>query len=326
MDHSGALDGRSVLVTGASGFLGSHVVRGLDAASAKVHALVRPGRVPRRLHDLLPRLTVWPGDVTDYESVLRCCRGARPTAVVHLAGDTSGRKFDGDWSLVSSSVAVNLHGTLNVIRAAAESGAPVRTFVRAGGLEEYGTGRTPYDEAQRERPRSPYSAGQVSATHFGEMLQPYVDFAIVTLRPALVYGPAQSTDFFIPRVILSCLRNALFEMTAGQQCRDLLYVDDLVRAFLLVLERPGLRGAVINIASGEEVSIRSVAEEVVRLTGARDILRIGAATERAGDLEHLVAGTAHAATVLGWRRSVELTAGLERTIAWYAAHREEDVS
>lgn len=323
--NAGTVAGRTVLVTGATGFLGAHMVRALDAADAKVHALVRPGRSLRRLEDLQSRITLWLGDVTDYESVLRCCRGAMPTAIVHLAGDTTDRRLGDDWAGVGRSVAVQLHGTLNVVRGAVESGAPVSVLLRAGGLEEYGTGAIPYDELQRERPSSPYSAGQVAATHFCQMLQPRLEFALTTLRPALVYGPGQSESFFIPGLIQSCLWGRPFDMTAGEQRRDLLYVDDLIQGFFCALNHPELRGAIINLGSGEEVAIRDVAEEIVRLTGAHGILHIGAAAERAGDLRHLVARIARAETILGWRPTVGLTEGLRRTIAWQRAQssREE---
>ena len=325
MSGARALAGRAVLVTGASGFIGSHVSRALVEAGAEVHALVRRGSSLWRMRDLPCPVTVWEGDVTDYESVLRCCRGTMPVAIVHLAGDTSGRRFEGDWTVVDLSVAVNLQGTLNLVRGAVESGAPVSILLRAGGLEEYGTGETPYDEAQREQPSSPYSAAQVAATHFCQMLQHSAAFGIVTLRPALVYGPAQSAAFFIPSLILSCLRKTRFEMTSGEQQRDLIFVEDLVDAFLRALTRDDLRGDVINIASGEEHSIRDVAQTIVELTGAPGVLRIGAAAERAVDLKHLVARAERAEATLGWRPTVRLIEGLRRTIAWYRAHPTQEV-
>src|SRR5439155_23050557 len=107
-----------------------------------------------------------------------------------------------------------------------------------GGLEEYGTAPTPYDEFQREAPISPYSASQVATAHYVGVLQHHTMARIVTLRPALVYGPDQSTDFFIPSLIVSCLRGATFDMTDGTQGRDLLYIDDLVDAIVLAATAP----------------------------------------------------------------------------------------
>lgn len=309
-----------MLVTGASGFIGSHLSRALVEAGAEVHALVRRGSSLWRLGELGQRITVWEGDVTDYDSVLRCCRSGRPTAIVHLAGDTGGRRFVGDWAVVDRSVAVNLAGTLNLVHCAVDSGAPVSIFVRAGGLEEYGTGPTPYDETQRERPTSPYSAAQVAATHFCQMLQAHVTFALVTLRPALIYGPSQSEAFFIPGLIRSCLRGVPFEMSTGEQRRELLYVDDLVDALIRALDRPRLRGAIINVGSGEDIAIRDVAEAIVRLMGAPGVLRLGAVAPRPEDLAQLVARSALAEAELGWRPRTTLSTGLQRTVDWYRAN------
>jgi nucleoside-diphosphate-sugar epimerase len=214
---------------------------------------------------------------------------------------------------------VNLEGTLTMVRETVEARHPVAVFVRAGGLEEYGTGATPYVETQREQPISPYSASQVAATHYCEMLQRQTTTPLVTLRPALVYGPAQSTDFLIPSLITSCLHGTDFDMTAGTQYRDLLYIDDLVDAFVRALTREGVTG-VINVGHGIEHAIRDVAQEIVRLCGTESRLRLGARPERPGDLPHLVTTTQRANELLDWQPAVPLTEGLARTIAWYRGH------
>lgn len=243
-----------------------------------------------------------------------------PELVLHLAGDTAGRRFDGDWAVVDRSLAVNLQGTLNLIRGAAASGAPVTAIVRTGGLAEYGTGPAPFDEAQREQPTSPYAASQTAATHFCQMLQLHVPFAIATVRSALVYGPAQSSSFFIPGVIQSCLRGVPYEMTDGTQRRDLVYVEDLVDALLRVALRSDLRGLVVNVGSNQEYGILQVGEQIVRLCETPGILRVGAAPTRAADPSHLVVSNRRAQELLEWRPSVPLDEGLRRTIAWYREH------
>jgi nucleoside-diphosphate-sugar epimerase len=312
-----------VLVTGGSGFIGSHVVTRLVRDGAEVHVLQRDGATAPRLAAVGDRVRVWRGDVTDANAVHAAFDGAAPELVVHLAADTAVRRLDRGWEGVERSVRVNLEGTLLMLRETIEARHRVSKFVRAGGLEEYGSGATPYVETQREQPISPYSASQVAATHYCEMLQRGTDVPLVTLRPALVYGPAQSTDFLIPSLIASCLRGKDFEMTAGTQYRDLLYVDDLVEAFVRVLTRETLPGGVINVGHGLEHSVRDVAQEIVRLSGSATHLRLGAKPERASDLAHLVTSTSRASALLDWRPTVPLTEGLTRTIAWYRAHLAE---
>jgi nucleoside-diphosphate-sugar epimerase len=314
-----ALRGRRVLVTGAAGFIGSHVVRRLLHVGADVHALVRPGSSARRLDALEPSIRRWDVDVADERAVLGCYRAARPEVVLHLAADTSVRRHEHGWEAVERSLAVNLRGTLNVVRGAIEADGAVSAFVRLGGLEEYGTAPFPFDEAARERPVSPYSASQVAGTHYCQMLQARAKAALVTLRPALVYGPSQSADFFIPGLIEACLRGEDFAMSDGGQRRDLLYVDDLVDAVLGAACRAGLYGAVINLGHGTEHRIRDVAREIVRLTGSRSRLLIGARTDDRGGLAHLVTSTTVAEDLLGWRPRVALRDGLLRTIDWTRA-------
>lgn len=311
-----SIDGR-VLVTGATGFLGSHLVHRLLAGGAEVHVLARATSSFERLHDVGSRLVRWTGDVTDRESLQRCLGSAQPAIVFHLAGHTAGRRFEGDWSQVERAIADNFLGTIALLRAAETSGAPIRSVIRTGGLEEYGAGPTPYAETQREQPRSPYSASQVSATHWCKMLQPQLPFAVVTLRPALTYGPAQSVDFLIPALITALLRGERFPMTDGTQRRDLLYVDDFVDAALRAAAHPDLRGTILNVATAEEHSMGDVAATIAQQLGAEHLVQRGALPARAGELMHLVARTDEALRTLGWRPATPLALGLARTIAWY---------
>lgn len=305
------------LVTGAAGFLGSHLVRSLVADGWAVHALVRPGGKMSRIAGLAGQAGILNADITDYPALLDIVRTVQPDTIYHLAGDTSVRRFEGEWETVDRAIAVNLSGTLNVVRAAAESGAPVRGLVRTGGLEEYGTGPAPAGEAQREQPSSPYSASQTSATHWCQMLQPQVGFAIVNLRPALVYGPEQGEDFLMPSLIRSLLSNERFAISDGMQVRDYIFIDDAVRAFRLAADRAAsLRGAVINIASGNQYRVADVARTIARRLDKEHLLDIGGVPPRAGDLPNVSGVNVLAGRLLGWHPEVALDEGLARTIAW----------
>ena len=142
-----------VLVTGGTGFLGSHLVRALVRDGARVSVLVRNEAKLDGLGDI--RVSYCGGDVTNLESLESACKSIDPETIFHLAADTSGRKFEGDWAQAERSLQINFIGTMNLIRAAATCGSNVRCVVRTGGLEEYGAGPGPPDEAQRECPNSP---------------------------------------------------------------------------------------------------------------------------------------------------------------------------
>jgi UDP-glucose 4-epimerase len=307
------LHGQRVVVTGASGFLGSHVVKRLVADGAVVHAFVRRAGGPR-LAPVRDDVTEVIVDVTDPQATASAVAAAAPDIVVHFAGDTSARGSRQGWGAIERSLDVNLRGTLNVAQAAVEAGA--RVFLRAGGIEEYGAGPTPYVESQREQPVSPYSASQVAASHYLQMLQRTTETSLVTLRPALVYGPEQSLDFFIPALIARCLRGEDFEMTAGSQRRDLLYVDDLTDAFATAASTPLPPGAIVNLGHGIEHRMVDVADTIVRVAGGGRVL-VGALPSTTGDLEHLVTSAELAGQLLGWRPKVSLEDGLRRTVNHY---------
>src|SRR5262249_8963765 len=163
----------------------------------------------------------------DVDVLARAMSAARPGILFHLAGVTTGRKPGDEFEQVGRALEANLKGTLNLLEAVGRGNVPIERIVATGGLEEYGAGVSPYEEAQREAPVSPYSASQTATTHFLQMLHRRLRLPVVILRPALVYGPAQAVDFLVPALIVRCLEGGDFEMTAGQQRRDLLYVEDL---------------------------------------------------------------------------------------------------
>lgn len=314
----GPLTASSVLVTGGTGFIGSHLARRLVRGGARVHVLARPGGDPWRVRDVLPALTVWPGDVTDPASIEACLAGAAPEVVFHLAGTTDGRWPDPGRARLDRGLATNLGGTLAVLRAAGRAG--VRRLVRAGSLEEYGAAPAPYDEGGRERPLSAYAVSALAATHACQMGHLDAGVPAVTLRLAVTYGPGQTGRFFVPSLIRHCLRAQPFELSAGEHGRDLAFVDDVVEAFLAAAVAPGAVGEVINVGSGNDYRIRDVAGLVLRLAGADIPLRAGTGPRRPGDVERMVGRVGRAERLLGWSARTGLEDGLARTIAWYREH------
>jgi UDP-glucose 4-epimerase len=315
-----SLRGVDVLVTGATGFLGSHLTRRLVHDGARVHVFARHDSSFARLADVSAQLTCWTGDLGDGAAIDRCLDEARPRIVFHLAGFAAGRSWHpgaASDALLATSYEVNVGGTLRLLTAVARNPHGITRVIRTGGLEEYGRGPLPFREEQREAPISAYSASQVAATHLAEMLHRQLELPVVTLRPALAYGPGQAETFFIPSLIRACLAGSPFEMSAGSQTRDLIYVDDVIEACVRAGTAPGIDGQVINVGSGQEHRIRDIAERVVRLTGGRTALRIGVVTPRGPDLERLVCDPSRAARLLDWQADTLLEEGLTRTIAWH---------
>lgn len=315
------------LVTGASGFLGAHLVAALQRRGHLVTAVVRAGSDLRRLTGLAGPISPQVCDLTDHDGLVRLIAQTTPATIFYLAGDTTVRHFDGDWAVIDRAMAANVAGAMTVLRAAmtaAAAGASVRRIIRTGGLEEYGDGPTPSDESQREAPTSPYSASQVTVTQWYAMMQAHTPIMLTTLRPALIYGPDQSPAFLIPALIRALRAGQRFPMGDGRQRRDVLYVDDLIRAFLLTADRDDLQGAVINICSGTALPMGEIAGQIAALLGCGDHLDIGARPPRPRDPATVWGRNARAAQRLGWQPEITLADGLARTIAWHQTAQTGD--
>ena len=313
------------LVTGASGFLGAHLVAALLRRCHAVTAVVREGSDLRRLTARAGPISPEVCDLSDHDGLARLITQTAPATIFHLAGDTSVRHFDGDWAVIDRAMQANVTGTMTVLQAAmtaVAAGVPLRRIIRTGGLEEYGNGPSPSDETQREAPVSPYSASQVSVTQWYGMMQAQTPVMLTTLRPALIYGPDQSPAFLIPALIRTLLAGQRFTMGDGRQRRDVLYVDDMIRALLRTADRDDLRGAVINICSGTAVPMGDIARQIAALLGGADRLDIGTRPPRPMDLATLAGRNALAGRLLGWTPQVALPEGLARTIAWHRATQD----
>jgi nucleoside-diphosphate-sugar epimerase len=301
------------LVTGASGFIGSHLVSKLVKEGWAVHVVVRDRQSAWRLDNLSAAITAHSLDLEDKRSVQQVVEQVRPEAVFHLAASRKRQMKEGN---ASHPVHANVIGTLNLLEATVRVGEPLKVFINTGSSEEYGTATAPFHEEQRECPVSEYSASKVAATHLCEMYHRRYKLPTVTLRPFLVYGPAQGNDMFVPSLIQHCLDGRDFEMTTGDQLREFHYVDDVTNAFLLAASNRAAIGQIINVGTGSALSIGTVARLVVTKVGTSTRLLMGAIPKRSCESD-LYCDGGKAKTLLTWEPRVNLEEGLERTITWY---------
>ncbi len=294
---------RRLLVVGGTGFIGSRVVAHAVTLGWKVTSLsLRPAApgssgatsVVTSIADA-ERLKAALGD-TAFDYVVNCGGYIDHTLFSH-----GGRKvFDAHFGGV-----LNLAGALNC--------SALQSFINIGSSDEYGDAPAPQREIQRESPISPYAAAKVAATHFLQMLWRTEQFPATTLRLFLTYGPGQDNRRFLPQVILGCMSGSAFGVSAGAQLRDFCYVDDTVRAIFLALNDPRARGEVLNIASGQPISIRDAIEAVRRIIGNGEP-HYGGIPYRTGESMALYADVGAAERTIGWKPNVTFDAGLRRTI------------
>jgi nucleoside-diphosphate-sugar epimerase len=300
----------TVLVTGASGFVGACATRALSARGHAVHVLLRdPGRA-WRLKDVLGQVIVHSGDVRDAGAVRSCLMNARPEVVLHLA--TRGAyeaQSDAD-----AIFATNILGTHNLLEAAAEAGASL--FVQAGSSSEYGFRSQPMRETDRLEPNSVYAVAKAAQTHLGQLWSRRGAMPVVCLRFFSVYGPWEEPTRLIPTLIRQACAGLPLALASPETARDFVYIDDTLEA---LLDFPRLRGAggeVINISSGRETKLREVVAEVLRLFPGRSQLRWGTFPARHWDAAHWSGDVAKAERMLGWTPRHSLAEGLAKTVEW----------
>lgn len=315
---------KQILVTGAGGFIGSHLVETLVEHGARVRAFVRynarndPGLLRLLPPGALAKVELVPGDLRDAQAVRQAARGC---AVIFHLGALIAIPYSYDHP--TEVVETNILGTLNVLSAAREVGA--ERLVHTSSSEVYGTAlRVPIDESHPLQGQSPYSASKIGADKLAESFYCAYNLPVVTLRPFNTYGPRQSARAVIPTMIMQVLTRDVLKLGNLQASRDFTYVADTVAGFLKVAETPGLEGQTINLGTGQEIHIGELAEKIIALSGRRVTIEADAARLRPekSEVQRLLSDNRKALAVMGWAPRVSLDEGLSRTMEWVSDHLE----
>lgn len=315
----GSVRDTRVLVTGADGFIGSHLTHRLVADGAEVHTLTSDvsSVFPQRLIDLRGSIIVHEGNLMDRSAMDALVRAAKPAYIFHLAAYTHVGK---SWSRVDECIQANIQGTMNLLQALADTG--YERFVNTGTSEIYGDIDVPFREDAVVNPISPYSVSKYAAERFCRLFQRAYGWPIVMLRPFNAYGPKQSPDRVIPEIIVRALRKEELAMTQGRQTREFNYVEDLADGFVRAATTAGIEGEIINLGCGEEISMRDVATTILDVMGNPITAQFGALPERPTEIMRMYCDSTKARTLLGWAPKHSLREGLEKTIDWYRAELE----
>ncbi len=302
-----------VLVTGAEGFIGSHLVRRLAAEGARISGLVRPGADLSRLNDLEGLIDLHSLDIREGEALARLADSLRPRLVFHLAAVTDPSRSPAG---LDRCLAVNFSGTLNLLRAL--EGLDCERLVAVDTAEIYGRNPAPFREEMPPDPVSPYSLSKAAATLLCRTWAAAYGFPVTILRLFLVYGPGQGEERFLPQLIEAGLSGRPLKMTPGEQTREYTYIDDAVEGLLRAARR-GPPGEVINLGTGEEISLRELVKTAGRLMGREVSIDPDRLPYRENEIRRFVGVHEKAADLLGWRPEVFLEAGLARAIEWERA-------
>ena len=315
-------DNRDVLVTGAGGFIASHLVEVLAAEGARVRAFVRynsrgdPGLLKLIPSKILAKIDVIAGDLRDPRAVDSAMRGV--STVFHL-----GALISIPYSYVHpyEVVETNVMGTLNVLQAGREN--KVARIVHTSSSEVYGTAlRVPISEDHPLQGQSPYSASKIGADMLADSFYRSYDLPVVTIRPFNTYGPRQSARAVIPTIITQVLKRDVMYLGNLEAKRDLTYVSDTVEGFMMVAKHAGIEGETFNLGASKEVSIAELADMIIELIGrpVKVIVDESRMRPEKSEVQRLLSDNRLAQQRVGWKPKVDLREGLSQTIQWVGEH------
>jgi dTDP-glucose 4,6-dehydratase len=317
MDHS--WNNKEVLVTGADGFIGSHLTEKLAAEGAQVRAFVyynsfgRWGWLDETPGDLMKNIEVFPGDIRDPYRVKEAVRGKE--IVFHLASLIA---IPYSYCAPDSYVQTNVGGTLNVLKACRSQG--VERLVHTSTSEVYGTAQyVPIDEKHPLQGQSPYSATKIGADMLAESFHRSFDLPLVIVRPFNTYGPRQSARAVIP-TIMSQLLSDVRRIKLGDltPTRDFTYVSDTVSGFLSAAVCDRALGQTMNVGSGREISIGDLAQTIIEVAGieAEVISEDERLRPPESEVNRLLCDASRAREWTGWTPEKSLEEGLAETSDW----------
>jgi NAD dependent epimerase/dehydratase len=314
--------GKRVLITGAGGFIGSHLTDALAEMGADVTAFVRYnsrndwGMLEGNAQHCPPNLQVISGDVTNSVFVRNAVKDKE--IVFHLAA-LIGIPYS--YAAPESYVNTNVKGTLNVMQACLD--AEVERVVHTSTSEVYGTAQyTPIDEKHPLQGQSPYSASKIGADKIAESFHCSFDLPVVTMRPFNTFGPRQSTRAVIPTIITQALASDTVKLGSLDPVRDLTFVADTVQGFIRLAESKKAVGKTINTGTGRGVTVGELAETIIQIANpnARIICEQERTRPQKSEVMKLVCDNTLARKVAGWNPKYSLEDGLAITIAWMKEH------
>ena len=317
----------TALVTGAAGFIGSHLVEALLRRGVAVRAFVRytshggAGFLDELPAELREGLEIVHGDIRDSRAVREAVAGC--TTVFHLAA-LIGIPYS--YRAPRSYIEVNVGGTLNVLEAARDLDVG-KTLVTSTS-EVYGTAvYTPIDEKHPLQGQSPYAASKIGADFLAESYHRSFELPVVIVRPFNTFGPRQSTRAVIPTILTQALTSDRLRLGSLDPVRDLLFVEDTAAGFLALAEAGEANGSATQLATGVGVSIGEIVERARRLVGKElpvqeDSIRV---RPQKSEVMKLLGCADRAKASTGWRPEVDLDQGLQRTLDWLRGnlHRYE---
>jgi len=312
------LNGKSVLVTGAGGFIGSHLSEKLLGLGCEVRSFVRYnsrndwGLLELISKDKLNEIEVITGDLNDTDAVYNASKDV--DVIFHLGSIIS---IPYSYLNPRETIETNIIGTLNVLNAARLYG--VDKIIHTSTSEVYGSARyVPINETHPLQAQSPYSASKIGCDKIAESYFKSFDLPVSTIRPFNTFGPRQSARAVIPTIITQALIGNKINLGSLHPTRDYTYVDDTTDGFIKIAESSKSVGEIFNIGSNFEISIRDLAQKILYLLGKEEEISIDSDRIRPinSEVERLWCDNTKAKKIIGWKPKIKFEDGLKETIDW----------
>lgn len=308
------LKGKRVLVTGATGFNGSHLTKCLVKSGAEVHVLHKSSSSFWRLNKIKEKLHLHNIDISDPISVFKMCKEINPKIVYHLAAyGTNYRDQD-----IQQAFDTNLIGTINLIKGL--KGTECEKLIFTDTFFVYGHQDVSIRETTLLKPSTPYVSTKISASYLAPLFAKKFELSLIILRLFNVYGPLDNTNKFVPYIILSLYKKEIPKLSDCLQIRDFIFIEDVVRAYLQATNIN--YSTVLNIGSGVPVTLRSVTEEILKYFENGKI-EFGAIPYREDEIWKSYADIDKTKKILRWKPQISLEEGILKTVESFIINREE---
>lgn len=312
-------DKTKILVSGASGFIGSHLTERLVKEGSCVKAFVHYnsrndwGNLEYLPNEILDKIEIIPGDLTDPFSVEKAVEGV--DMVFHLGALIAiPYSYIAPWQFIST----NVQGTVNILEASRKFS--VRKIIHTSTSEVYGTAiYTPIDEGHPLQAQSPYSASKISADKMAESYYRSFELPVSIVRPFNTFGPRQSARAVIPTIISQAITSKIIKIGSLEPVRDLTYVEDTVDGFLAVARSDQVIGEVVSIGNGKGISINDLVHLIMEIMGKEDteiISENDRIRPEKSEVFELICQNQKARELCSWGPKCSLREGLQKTIVW----------
>lgn len=302
---------RSFLLTGATGFIGSCLLRRLVNNNQNVSIIIRKNSKLWRINDLIPKLKVFYSDLSNQEELKKILEIVNPDVIYHLATSGAYSAQNDPDKIINT----NIIGTWNMIKAS----FPINyeLFINTGSSSEYGLKDSVMKEDSLLEPDSYYAVAKSTQTLLSAYVAKVNNKPIVTIRPFSVYGPYEEPTRLVPALMDALLNNKQMNMVNPDVARDMIYIDDIVNLYLMVDDLKKFGGEYFNACMGVQSTIKQVVDTAVKVSGKEAKFIWGGMENRSWDKSVWIGDNTKAMNRIGWSPKVKLEEGLSKMWEWY---------